>query len=105
MLRPEAEARREATLKQNATVVETFHNGKRDGFGNPTPDPERQPTPPTAPPKTRDAVGASVGMSGKTYEKAKAVVEAARAEPEKYEPLVEQMDTSGKVDRWTTSFR
>ena len=42
VLRPQAEARREATLKQNATVVETFHNGKRDGFGNPTPDHERR---------------------------------------------------------------
>lgn len=99
VLRPEAEARREATLKQNSTVVQTLHNGNRDGFGNPLPDPAQQSTPSPAPPRTRDAVGASVGMSHTTYEKAKAVVEAARAEPEKYEPLVEQMDTSGKVDR------
>jgi len=31
--------------------------------------------------KTRDAVGAGVGMSGKTYERAKAVTEAVEAEP------------------------
>ncbi|OPZ63912.1 MAG: Modification methylase DpnIIB [Firmicutes bacterium ADurb.Bin506] len=99
VLRPQAEARREATQGRPLKTGGNFPPVSRDGFGNPIPDPVQQPTPPPAPPKTRDAVGASVGMSGKTYEKAKAVVEAARAEPEKYEPLVEQMDTSGKVDR------
>ena len=33
---------------------------------------------------TRDAVGAGVGMSGKTYERAKAVTKAAKANPQKY---------------------
>ena len=104
VLRPQAEARKfdgqvAGGHARQGSLVATFHQAKRDGFGNPLPDPTQQPTPQSAPPKTRDAVGASVGMSGKTYEKAKAVVEAARAEPEKYEPLVEQMDTSGKVDR------
>ena len=31
--------------------------------------------------ETRDAVGAAVGMSGRTYEKAKAVMAAAKANP------------------------
>jgi hypothetical protein len=48
--------------------------------------------------RARDRVGESVGMSGKTYEKAKAVKEAAEADPDSYGDLVEQMDTTGKVD-------
>lgn len=57
-----AEKRRNAKLLQNkgSTVVENFHNG--DGE------------------KTRDKVGDAVGMSGKQYEKAKAVVESGTPE-------------------------
>jgi ParB-like chromosome segregation protein Spo0J len=46
---------------------------------------------------TREKVAAAVGMSGKTYEKAKAVVEAAEADPG-LAPVVEEMDRTGKVD-------
>ena len=49
--------------------------------------------------QTRDAVGAVVGVSGRTWEKAEAVVLAAQAEPEKYGKFVAQLRTSGKVDR------
>jgi N6-adenosine-specific RNA methylase IME4 len=42
--------------------------------------------------KTRDKVGAALGMSGKTYEKAKAVVEAAEEDPDTYGDLPELMD-------------
>ncbi len=42
--------------------------------------------------KTRDKVAASTGMSGRTLEKAKAVVEAAEAEPKKFGPLAEKID-------------
>lgn len=42
---------------------------------------------------TRDKVGAALGMSGKTYEKAKTVVEAAEADPETFGDLPELMDT------------
>ena len=42
--------------------------------------------------QTRDKLARYAGVSGKTLEKAKAVVEAAEAEPEKYGPLVEEMD-------------
>lgn len=41
---------------------------------------------------TRDVVGKGVGMSGKTFEKGKAVVEAAARNPEKYGDLVDLMD-------------
>ena len=48
--------------------------------------------------QTRDAVGSAVGMSGKTYEKAKEIVHAAAAEPEKYGKFAEAMDRTGKVN-------
>lgn len=48
--------------------------------------------------KTRDKVAEVVGMSGRTYEKAKRVVEAAEKEPEKHVETVKEMDRTGKVD-------
>jgi hypothetical protein len=48
--------------------------------------------------KTRDRVAEAVGMSGRTYDKAKAVVEAAEKEPDKHAETVKEMDRSGKVD-------
>lgn len=42
--------------------------------------------------KSRDKVGEAVGMSGRTYEKAKAVVESGDEE------LIAEMDETGKVD-------
>jgi N6-adenosine-specific RNA methylase IME4 len=38
-------------------------------------------------------------MSGRTYEKAKAVVEAAREAPEKFSDLKDEMDRTGRVDK------
>src|SRR5262249_22328033 len=49
--------------------------------------------------KTRDKVAEAVGMSGRTYEKAKQVVEAAKAEPEKFGDLPEAMDKDGSVHK------
>lgn len=43
-------------------------------------------------PPTRDKVGEAVGVSGRTYEKAKQVVEAAEADPETFGDLPVQMD-------------
>lgn len=48
--------------------------------------------------ETRDKVGAAVGMSGRTYQKAKAVVDAAEANPEKHAETLKEMDATGKVD-------
>jgi hypothetical protein len=47
--------------------------------------------------KVRDKIAAPLGISGRTYEKAKAVVEAAN-DNEKFAPLVEDMDRTGKVN-------
>jgi N6-adenosine-specific RNA methylase IME4 len=51
---------------------------------------------------SRDKVAVQLGVSGRTYEKARAVVEAAHTEPERFGALVEQMDRTGKV---TGAFR
>ena len=62
---------------------------------------DRQPSgnfPEGAPGRTRDKVAAYAGISGKTLEKAVKIVEAAEKEPEKFTPLVEQMDKTGRVD-------
>jgi ParB-like chromosome segregation protein Spo0J len=48
--------------------------------------------------KTRDKVGAFAGVSGRTVEKIAAIVTAAEAEPQRFRPLVEQMDRTRKVD-------
>lgn len=48
-------------------------------------------------PKTREIVGKAAGMSGNTYDRAKKVVEAAEADPEKFGDLVEKMDQTGNV--------
>ena len=49
--------------------------------------------------RTRTRVAKAVGMRDRTYEKAKAVVQAAREDPKRFGPLVEEMDKTGKVDR------
>jgi ParB-like chromosome segregation protein Spo0J len=48
--------------------------------------------------RTRDKVAEATGMSPRTYEKAKAVVDAADANPALL-PILEEMDATGKVDR------
>src|SRR5262249_18339912 len=54
--------------------------------------------PPSSAGKTRDRVATRVGMSGRTLEKARAVVDAAERQPSRYQSLVEEMDRTGKVD-------
>lgn len=46
---------------------------------------------------TRDKVGGAIGMSGVSYQRAKAVVKAAEEDPEQFGDLVEQMDATGKI--------
>jgi hypothetical protein len=48
--------------------------------------------------QTRDKVAAALGISGRTYEKAAQIVQAADKEPERFGHLVEEMDRTGKVD-------
>lgn len=45
----------------------------------------------------RDLVGAAIGMSGSTYQRAKHVVQAAEVNPARYGDLVEQMDRTRRI--------
>lgn len=47
--------------------------------------------------ETRDKIGAVAGLSGRTIDKIRDVVEAAEVDPEKFGHLVEEMDRTGKV--------
>ncbi len=47
--------------------------------------------------RTLDKVGAAVGISRITYERAKAVVDAAKEDPS-LQPMVDEMDRRGKVN-------
>jgi N6-adenosine-specific RNA methylase IME4 len=84
------EWQREAARRRQATAGPKAGRGQKLTGSGKLPEPVKG--------DTRDKVGAAVGMSGKTYERAKAVVEAAAAEPEKYERLREDMDRTGKVN-------
>jgi N6-adenosine-specific RNA methylase IME4 len=49
--------------------------------------------------KTRDRVAERLATSGKTYEKIKYVVNAARKDPGRFGKFVDEMDRTGKVNR------
>jgi len=49
--------------------------------------------------RASDRIATAVGLSRHTLAKIKAVYEAARQNPERYQPLVEEMDRTGKIDR------
>jgi hypothetical protein len=71
-----------------------------EGFPDSNQSPQNAKPPPkkTSPAKqTRDKVAEAVGMKRTRFAKAKKVVEAAKAEPEKFSDLVEQMDTTVTV--------
>ncbi len=51
----------------------------------------------SSPARTRDRLGAYVGLSGRTVEKLDVVMKAAEADPE-LAPIVAKMDATGKVD-------
>jgi ParB/RepB/Spo0J family partition protein len=76
--RTAAKGRQQAGLKRGdkRPVVENFHNGG----------------------KARDKVAAFAGISGRTLDKIKAVVEAAEAEPERFGKLLADMDRTGLVN-------
>lgn len=50
-------------------------------------------------PRAADKIAKAAGKSRETMKKARAVVEAAKAEPEKFAAVQEAMDESGNVDR------
>jgi len=46
---------------------------------------------------SRDKIAKALGVSGRTFEKAKEIIAAAESEPEKYAPLADEMDRTGRV--------
>jgi N6-adenosine-specific RNA methylase IME4 len=54
--------------------------------------------PPNSKGKSRDKAAQAAGSSYKTLDPARAVVEAAKAEPDKYQALQEEMDRTGKAN-------
>lgn len=81
--RPKAAARADEGRK---TGGKTAGRGRQKVGGN-IPQSKTKPEP-----KTRDKVGAAVGMSGRTYEKAKAVVESGDT------AIIQKMDATGNVE-------
>lgn len=59
---------------------------------------ERENFTPSEKGKSLDFTAAAVGMSRPTLQKAREVVEAAKREPERYKPIEDQMNRTGKVD-------
>jgi hypothetical protein len=55
--------------------------------------------------RTSSTAAAACGVDRRTYEKAKAVVEAADKSPKKFGPLVELMDRTGKVNKAYSELR
>lgn len=88
--------RDENTCRKDFTPSEAVELGKKlEGIiSTPVGRPKKNggKLPPLPKGKTRDKVGTAVGMSGKTYEKAKEIVEAAEEDPETYADLVDVMD-------------
>jgi len=48
--------------------------------------------------RTNEQAASVAGMKRRTYEKAQAVIEAAKAEPKRFKSLVEEMDRTGKAN-------
>jgi ParB/RepB/Spo0J family partition protein len=82
----------ERPFSDEAKANQRRRKGKQPGTDNSGNLPDLSPI------EVRDKVAAVLGMSGRTYERAKAVVAAAAAEPEKFGPLAQDMDRTGKVN-------
>jgi hypothetical protein len=48
--------------------------------------------------RSLDRIGSVAGLSGRSVEKIRAIMEAAYQEPKRFAPLVEEMDRTRKVD-------
>lgn len=90
-------AERLEPLERKAAKDRQRNAGRSHGRGKASiaPDKLSEPIKGTA----SDRVAQAVGLSRHTLTKIKAVTEAAKQNPERYQPLVEEMDRTGKVDR------
>jgi ParB-like chromosome segregation protein Spo0J len=90
-------AERLEPLERKAAKRRQRNAGRNHGRGKVSiaPDKLSEPIKGTA----SDRVAQAVGISRHTLAKIKAVTEAAKENPKRYQPLVEEMDRTGKVDR------
>lgn len=80
-----------ARERQRATrLVGKGVQAKKNGGGNSPP--------PSKKGKSRDLVAASLGLSGKSLEKVKKIVETAERYPDRFQDIVEEMDRTGKIE-------
>lgn len=89
--KPKAEERK---AKSRAKPGEKIGTAQGEGnFPSPTNQAENGQNGKPSKGKTNDKVGSALGVSGKTYEKAKKVKEAAESDPQKFGDLPAKMDT------------
>ncbi len=106
-----ATRRREGSTKGGKASAAKKRQETNEGpgkFPGPSPETTNGPVvsePPASEPETtaperrvRDEVAETVGMSGRTYEKAQEVVDSAEENPEQFGPIKDEMDRTGKVD-------
>ena len=89
-------AERLEPLEKEAAKERQRESGKKHGKGQ-TASGKLPQAKPKRTPQAGDKVAAAVGVTRRTLDKAKEVVEAATADPEKYGDLQEAMDKKGKV--------
>lgn len=94
--RPIAEAAAAEGHRKGAEAT----NSKRSGGTSPRAKPPRDESK-----RTSSVAAAACGVDRRTYEKAKAVTQAAADAPKKFRHLVEQMDRTGKVNKAYSELR
>ncbi|MHB2019674.1 MAG: DNA modification methylase [Candidatus Xenobia bacterium] len=82
----------EASLMACKACQAPMNNARGWCPGAPQEEPEKKRAP-----QTRDKVAAVLGVGARTLEKAKDIVDAAKADP-RHQDLVDQMDKSGKIN-------
>ena len=92
MYRPIAESRQKASTSKAGKASAAKRKGNA-GKTLPHVETKRDETT-----RTTAQAAESVGMSRPTFEKAESIIQAAEKEPEKYQPLVDEMNKTGKVD-------
>lgn len=92
--------RKPFTASETVAIYRQLKNVVATNRGRPKKDRKQDPSG-----KTRDKVGRFFHISGRTLEKMIAVVDSAEENPDRFGHLKEQMDRTGKVDRYFNQLR
>jgi ParB/RepB/Spo0J family partition protein len=90
------EEARGLTQRLKALIGPQAQERRRETQGRPSKTGDKL-SPVSKPAKTRDQLGAAVGLSGATYERMERVFAAAEQNPEKFGSVAEEMNRTGKV--------